>query len=297
MSDKTDVVVVDPNKEQELTNTINTAPDMSDKTDVVVVDPNKEQELTISDFYTGQFSLKTYSPHSDESADIQAANFERKVLDQAVCGIMGSVFIPRQSLKWMELCEGASYMKSKDNAGGSSEISEFLSFEVLHRCFGAELCETETEVDLGKGPRVDYTCRIFGAYRGVSVTRIMKNIKDAKNHFEKKLCNINEFNKNYKLFQKKRKVKVSKKKGKVKVSTKKSKVKVSTKMSEVSNVETCSKGEGFKQILHIWTDSENSTNAIIEMFKDLPEEIKSKTMVLVTIAKDTPEIFSNKIEN
>ncbi|ELU02326.1 hypothetical protein CAPTEDRAFT_209489 [Capitella teleta] len=157
MSDKTDVVVVDPNKEQELTNTINTAPDMSDKTDVVVVDPNKEQELTISDFYTGQFSLKTYSPHSDESADIQAANFERKVLDQAVCGIMGSVFIPRQSLKWMELCEGASYMKSKDNAGGSSEISEFLSFEVLHRCFGAELCETETEVDLGKGPRAGKT--------------------------------------------------------------------------------------------------------------------------------------------
>ncbi len=39
----------------------------------------------------------------------------------------------------MELSAGGERMRSLPNAGGSSEISEILSYEMLRRCFGAQL--------------------------------------------------------------------------------------------------------------------------------------------------------------
>ncbi|ELU02307.1 hypothetical protein CAPTEDRAFT_209470 [Capitella teleta] len=167
--------------------------------DIIEVPDDDSQKTSL---YSGNFSLSTYSPDelSGESAKIHHDTFKRK-LEKLVLEngkpheVLVNDFKLMQPLKSMELSEGAMRIRDTANAGGSSIISEFLSYELMHRCFGAKLRKTEMEMNSNGGPMTDYTCDIFGKYLAVSVTRAMAynkkfTFKDALKLIEKKLENI-----------------------------------------------------------------------------------------------------------
>jgi len=78
-----------------------------------------------------------------------------------------------QPFAQVHLSDGAHVMMNSQNAGGSSDISESLSFEVFYRLFGAKLIQTEMsiEYDYEHSPRIDYSAVMLGRRIGVSVTR------------------------------------------------------------------------------------------------------------------------------
>ena len=71
------------------------------------------------------------------------------------------------------LTEGGRTVLNTDNAGGSSILSEVFAFEVLARCEGAILLETETTVDYidPMGKLTDLLVEIDGRKVAVSVVR------------------------------------------------------------------------------------------------------------------------------
>ncbi|GEM_PF-876693 len=73
------------------------------------------------------------------------------------------------------LSAGGQTIMTTENAGGSSEHSEAFSFEVLHRCEGAELLKTEMEITYSdsQGKRTDILVSMHSLKVGVSVTRAM----------------------------------------------------------------------------------------------------------------------------
>lgn len=48
-----------------------------------------------------------------------------------------------------------------------------------------------------------------------------------------------------------------------------------------------------KQILHVWATSKNVANILSQAFDQLPTDLKSNTLVIVTVAKNAEEIFAN----
>ena len=114
-------------------------------------------------------------------------------------------FRPLRKVRWSP---DAQRMLSLPNAGGSSVLSEALSFELIARTFGASLekCETELSYHLtpdGVGSKMtDYAIDMYGGYPiGVSVTRAYKyrdgaepsglDALDARDLLRKKLVAIN----------------------------------------------------------------------------------------------------------
>ena len=75
-----------------------------------------------------------------------------------------------------DLCDGSRTIASLPNAGGTSVVSETLSFEMLNRMYGAKLQATEMELRYYPlGSKItDYSVSIYGETIGVSVTRAMK---------------------------------------------------------------------------------------------------------------------------
>jgi hypothetical protein len=72
----------------------------------------------------------------------------------------------------MRLSAGAQEILLEGTAGGSSSYSEAFAFEVLHRCEGAALIKTETEIVYDTaGTITDILVEIDGHKIGVSVTR------------------------------------------------------------------------------------------------------------------------------
>ncbi|HJL15317.1 MAG TPA: hypothetical protein RMH99_06670 [Sandaracinaceae bacterium LLY-WYZ-13_1] len=70
------------------------------------------------------------------------------------------------------LSEGAREILADGTAGGSSGYSEAFAFELLHRCEGATLVASETEIEYTtEGSLTDVLVEIDGAPIGVSVTR------------------------------------------------------------------------------------------------------------------------------
>ncbi len=70
------------------------------------------------------------------------------------------------------LTEGGQEIIDDGNAGGSSILSEVISFELLARCEGATLIKTETEIEYDpQGKITDLLVEIDGLKIGVSVTR------------------------------------------------------------------------------------------------------------------------------
>lgn len=82
------------------------------------------------------------------------------------------VFADGESYARSELSPGGQRMHDTPNAGGSSAVSEVLSYEVLHYCDGAALYKTETEVSYtAAGKRTDLVVDVAERRLGVSVTR------------------------------------------------------------------------------------------------------------------------------
>ncbi|HJL23449.1 MAG TPA: hypothetical protein RMH80_14545, partial [Polyangiaceae bacterium LLY-WYZ-15_(1-7)] len=74
------------------------------------------------------------------------------------------------------LTPGAREILEEGTAGGSSEISEAFAMEVLARCEGATLLQSETEIryDPMESTRTDMRVSIDGMPVGVSVTRAFR---------------------------------------------------------------------------------------------------------------------------
>lgn len=158
----------------------------------------------------------------------------------------------------MNLSDQAKKLKDVPNAGGSSVISEVMSYELLKRCFGAHLIKTEMEVSYFPegGSITDYMCQLFGTTLGVSVTRAMKykgdyTIEDAEKLLYKKLIGIIQ--------------------------------------ATANTMEDWS-----KQILHIWATSNDVANTVTKAFETVPQTVRTNTVVIVTVANNSPEIFYNK---
>lgn len=158
----------------------------------------------------------------------------------------------------MNLSADGTKIRDVPNAGGSSVISEVLSFEVLQKCFKAKLLKTEMEVSYFPegGSITDYVCEIFGTKVGVSVTRAMKfrggefTEEDAEHLLTKKLKGVIQSSKN-------------------------------------------TLEDWNKQILHVWSVNNDVTNTLVKVFDRLPASVTSNTVVLVTTTTKSNFIYNN----
>lgn len=183
-------------------------------------------------------------------------NLRRKVCSESHSGVVFSELRQLKPVAQMSLSNGAKRMRTCPNAGGSSEKSEILSFELLQKCFGADLEKTEMEVQYFPegGAITDYTCKMFSTKLGVSVTRAMKyhgdfTVEDAERLLNKKLTGVLKSTKN--------------------------------------TMERWS-----KQILHVWAASLAVSVLIAEAYNQIPKDLKSNTVVLVTVTENN-EVFTN----
>eukprot|EP00298_Acanthocystis_sp_HF-20_P002036 c12508_g1_i1.p1 GENE.c12508_g1_i1~~c12508_g1_i1.p1 ORF type:complete len:286 (-),score=101.93 c12508_g1_i1:6-863(-) len=150
------------------------------------------------------------------------------------------------------------------NAGGSSEESEVMSFEILHNAFGAKLLKTETEIHYFdsvfgfRGSKItDFAVEMFGETVGVSVTRAIylgrrkkiSPLDHAIHLLEKKLLGIIKSTENV--------------------------INVSWK----------------KQLLHVFVDNDETKILISQAFDLVSPQLKSNTIVLVTVCKGAEWIF------
>jgi hypothetical protein len=72
------------------------------------------------------------------------------------------------------LSDGSQEILEEGTAGGSSEYSEAIAFEMLARCESAELLKSETEIEYdGEGKKTDMLVSVGGIRIGVSVVRAM----------------------------------------------------------------------------------------------------------------------------
>lgn len=98
------------------------------------------------------------------------------------------------------LSEGGREILRDGNAGGSSLYSELFAFEVLHRCEGAALLATETEIRYDvEGTITDLLVEIDAHRVGVSVVRAIAfpfedpyTVEQARTILESKLSDILE---------------------------------------------------------------------------------------------------------
>ncbi|KAH9500203.1 AAC-rich mRNA aac4 protein [Bulinus truncatus] len=180
------------------------------------------------------------------------------ISEDSVGGIVTTNFIPRKELAQMHLTTGGYRLLTVPNAGGSSVISEVLSFELMGRCFSAKLKKTEMEVTYFPygGPIMDYVCELHQVTVGVSVTRAMRygggeyTSEDASQLLNKKLKGIRK--------------------------------------STQNSLEPWS-----KQILHIWSISEHITSVLMQTYADVDPELKCNTVVMVTTVRKADYIFNN----
>ncbi|KAJ4454355.1 putative Signal transducing adapter molecule 2 [Paratrimastix pyriformis] len=144
------------------------------------------------------------------------------------------------------------------NAGGNSENSEALSFEVLHRLLGARLLKTEMQIHYQAGAKItDYLCILHGHRLGVSVTRAMKHTDpaeftaaDAEALLNKKLYGVNA-------------------------------------SSEAVSSSDCWE----RQLLHIWAQSERIATILADVWAALSNELRANTIVVCTVAPNHKWLF------
>lgn len=174
-------------------------------------------------------------------------------------GVVHSDFYPNKDVSRMSLSHGATRLGSVPNAGGSSVLSEVLSFEVLQKCFQARLVKTEMEVEYYPegGSITDYVCDMFNTRVGVSVTRAMKfygdfTKEDAVALLSKKLRGVNQSSKN-----------------------------------------TLEKWN--KQVLHVWSANSHVTNTLVHVYDNLSVDLRSNTLVFITATtQQSSFIYENR---
>ena len=146
------------------------------------------------------------------------------------------------------------------NAGGHSERSEALSFEVLHRLLGAELLKAEMEIKYvnSNWKKTDYLVSIQGKKIAVSVTRSVGfprasrfNEADAEELLTKKLVGIC-----------------------------------------ASTMGVTDEDRWERQILHIFAPAPNVALVIHKTYQTLHPKLRANTIVIITVAGMHEWIFS-----
>ncbi len=120
-----------------------------------------------------------------------------KAVYQEAGGIFSFIFNPKQKFCLDRLDEDSRQVLCAQNAGGTSEVSEALSYDVLHRLFGAT--DLKMEMDVAYFPptskKTDYVCTMLGKRCSVSVTRAMAfrrayTDEDARELIRKKVAGL-----------------------------------------------------------------------------------------------------------
>jgi len=158
-------------------------------------------------------------------------------------------FRTNKPVEEMDLSPGALQILHLPNAGGNSLESEVLSFELLHRCFGATLLKTEMEIEYFPeySKKTDYSVTLHGHHVGVSVTRAMKfgstfTAADADHLLRKKLFGI---------------------------------------IVSSQNVLKGHKWE--KQILHVWASHSYVADIVTEQFQKMSDSLRVDTLLVLTV--------------
>jgi len=159
----------------------------------------------------------------------------------------------------MKISKGAQTIQTIPNAGGTSVNSEVFSFEIIHTMFNAQLEATEMELEyFPLGSKItDYSVKINGEIFGVSVTRAMKfnggifTEEEAERLLNKKLYGVN-----------------------------------------ISSKAVLKRFRWKKQFLHIWAENRQIAQQLEHVFQSIiSPEMKSNTIVMVTICENSPFIF------
>lgn len=151
------------------------------------------------------------------------------------------------------------------NAGGNSVFSEVLSYEILRRCFGAELLKTEMEIEYYPygSKKTDYAIELFGQVVGVSVTRAMHykghqffSPKDARTLLTKKLEGI---------------------------------------ISSTQNVSAKNQRDRFvRQVLHVWAEAPSIAMTLQQEYRRLKSRLRQNTVVVISVIEKARWLFFEK---
>ena len=148
----------------------------------------------------------------------------------------------------INLSHGARRCLDTPNAGGTSEWSEAISFELLRSVYGASLLRTEMEIEYRCGSKItDFAVMINGIHLGVSVTRAMSwgqsvfDLAEAERLLSKKLQGVNASTK-----------------GVIKAH------------------------RWSRQILHILCDHPDNQALLVQAYDQLDSATKANTIVLIT---------------
>jgi len=160
------------------------------------------------------------------------------------------------------ISQAGNLILNEPNAGGNSVFSEVLSFEILHRTFGAELLKTEMQIDYfpENSKKTDYSVMLNNKKIGVSVTRAFHFMGDenytdldARMLLRKKLNGV---------------------------------ICSSDCVSESDSWE--------KQILHVFVRSDRVAQILMQEYRKMKSTFKSNTIVFITVAEDVNCIFFEK---
>lgn len=184
--------------------------------------------------------------------------FENLFTDLNNSGCIVTHFDKLKPFKKMSLSFEALRILNTPNAGGNSIVSEALSFEFFKKYTNAKLLKTEMEVEyFPEGGSInDYVMSIFGHVIGVSVTRAMKFMG-------------NEF------------------------SIEDAEQLLSKKLKGIVRSTRNSLLKWEKQILHVWVMSEETANVLEIAWAFLDPALRTNTVLLITVAKNSLEIFMN----
>jgi hypothetical protein len=154
----------------------------------------------------------------------------------------------------------ANRLLALPNAGGASRVSEAMSVELLSRCFGSRLKQTELEIVYwpSNGSITDYSVELEGTTLGVSVTRAM--------HSAAAEC----------------------------IDTVRAEALLRKKLGGVLRSTENACGEWTKQILHCWAPNGASADAIEAAYATLEPELTSNTVVLVSVCEGLDLLFEEK---
>ncbi|CAF0816765.1 unnamed protein product [Brachionus calyciflorus] len=220
---------------------------------------NQEASSELPEKHIGNLSNLLINENFLLTCNESTSQVEKLIQDVNKNGFVITYFHQVKSFKTMKLTIDARRIQDTPNAGGSSIESEALSFEILKKFFNAELLKTEMEVVYFPegGSITDYVIRIFNKVIGVSVTRAMKK------NFE--LYTIEDADN---LLRK--------------------------KLKGILQSSRNSLVKWHKQILHVWAFDENCVDSLLIAWSELNYELKSNTVLIITVANKSKEVFVNQ---
>ena len=86
-------------------------------------------------------------------------------------GVVHNDFEAFKNLGKMTLSLSAQKIKDMPNAGGDSVASEVLSYEVLHKCFGAKLLKVSTCILMTMSNDVSEAVHLYAKIKACNVIR------------------------------------------------------------------------------------------------------------------------------